>query len=153
MGGITLRTETVVSSSPARSNPTRNDAVTVSVNERTQAAYQAFQYGYMIWLQSNDMIYVMFQDGTWEQFPDSFYDGMMEIDPNITAPYGFVQPRRGFGVIWRQHRHVRDALGWGLHVEAAYTAHHTYSPASGERRLTGPEDQRFILYSSGRWIR
>jgi hypothetical protein len=129
----------------------RNTAATGSVDEETVAAYQAFQRGYMIWLQSNDTIYVLFQNGTWEQFADLFNEGMMETDLGITAPDGLVQPRRGFGLIWRQHRHVRDALGWGLHIETGYIAQHSYSSATGERLLNSPENQRFILDRSGYW--
>jgi uncharacterized protein YraI len=146
--GMNLGTAEVTSS-----GRTRNNLVTSSVNERTQAAYQAFQYGHMIWLRSTDTIYVMFQDGRWEQFVDLFEEGMVEIDPNIVAPQGFVQPRRGFGLVWRRYRHVRNALGWGLHTEIGYTAQHSYSSINGERNITIPGSQRFILYSSGRWTR
>lgn len=134
---------------PIESNAT---AVPVrSVTRSAQAAFQAFERGYMIWLNTSDQIYVLYGDGNWEAFTDTFVEGRMETDSSIHAPNNRYQPRRGFGKVWRENRRVRDGLGWALHIEAAYTATFEYSSVSDDVVISGPNGQAFTLRSSGRW--
>ncbi|MBK8021880.1 MAG: hypothetical protein IPK19_10775 [Chloroflexi bacterium] len=61
------------------------------------------------------------------------------------------QPKRGIGKVWRLNDLV-GSIGWGLHIESAYTAHVSYD-AAGNMTITGPEGQRFTLYTNGSWER
>jgi len=71
------------------------------------------------------------------------------------APEGYVQPKRGFGMIWEQNGATRDRLGWGLHEEALCDDAHVQSFERGEmmvcsRALVGGAKIRvFILYDDG----
>jgi hypothetical protein len=93
------------------------------------AAMQIFEGGLMFWLQDRDAIFVMYSPGTtfadagrWETFIDFFEEGSPETDPSIISPAGKLQPKRGFGLLWRTQPRVREALGWALAEERGYTA-------------------------------
>lgn len=83
----------------------------------TQAVYQRFQFGHMVWVQSQDAIYVMYDDTLiprWEVYRDYFNEGMPEVvGEYLSAPGpGLWQPRRGFGLLWRSNQAVRTRIGW-----------------------------------------
>lgn len=84
------------------------------------AAYQAFGGGYMIWLEGNSTIYVLYADGRYESYADNFHEGDPESDPSITPPEDLLQPIRGFGLVWRTYPAVRDGLGWALAPEDGF---------------------------------
>ncbi len=88
------------------------------------SAQQLFQRGQMIWLGEQQRIYVLYQDGknpSWAPYPDEFKDGQPESDPAFTPPSGLLQPIRGFGLLWRGRKDVRDRLGWAIQQEQSYT--------------------------------
>lgn len=98
----------------------------------TQGAMAAehFQHGVMLWLSSQDMIFILFGDGNtpqWANDANHWTQGQPESDPSITAPAGLYQPVRGFGLLWRMGigytagSGVRDRLGWAIEPEAALT--------------------------------
>ena len=84
------------------------------------AAYQAFGGGYMIWLEGNRTIYVLYAGGRYESYADDFHEGDPESDPSIVSPEGLLQPVRGFGLVWRTYPAVRDGLGWALAPEEGF---------------------------------
>lgn len=90
------------------------------------AAYQPFQQGVMIWIQSQDAIYSVYDGATlprWEVFRDTYVEGAPEEDMSSSAPPFTWQPRRGFGEVWRNHPDVRQRLGWAIsEKEEPYTA-------------------------------
>jgi len=65
---------------------------------------------------------VLYRDGAWRIFPDTWIEGQAENDPSLSPPEGRVQPGRGFGKLWREDATVREKLGWGLRVEEGLTA-------------------------------
>lgn len=89
----------------------------------SQQAEQTFERGRMIWVQAQDRIYVIFEDGLapqWAQYSDEFAEGDQERDDTLIAPPGLDQPIRGFGVIWRTIPRVRERLGWANGPEIAF---------------------------------
>lgn len=83
----------------------------------SQGVYQEFQNGYMIWVQRTDAIYVLYTDGAsprWSVFRDYFEEGMAEEAPQYSnAPSSNLwQPRRGFGLLWRDNATIRNRIGW-----------------------------------------
>ena len=92
------------------------------------AAEQHFEHGVMLWVAEQDRIYVLFDDDqsttAWAAFEDVWEEGMPEDDPTIIPPPGFFQPRRGFGLVWREQMSnsmlVRDRLGWAVDMESGY---------------------------------
>jgi len=88
---------------------------------KTWAAQQSFEHGFMIWLESDQRIYVFFYAGQrYRNYPNSFVEGELESDPSIVPPTGLLQPVRGFGELWREDADVREGLGWALAPEAGY---------------------------------
>lgn len=95
-----------------------------------QAGFQPFQNGRMVWLKelkSGDtvlpnQIIVLYNDGHWARFDDSWQENQPETDPSIVAPEGLIQPKRGFGKLWRSNQEVRNKLGWATVEEKPYVA-------------------------------
>ncbi|MBA3871561.1 MAG: hypothetical protein H0X30_20640 [Anaerolineae bacterium] len=81
-------------------------------------AFLQFQNGAMLWVAKQDAIYVFFDSASpprWQVFNDAFTDGMPDTDPAFdhAPPYTW-QPRRGFGLLWRNQSALRDHLGWAV---------------------------------------
>ncbi|NPV66081.1 MAG: hypothetical protein HPY64_02910 [Anaerolineae bacterium] len=91
----------------------------------TDLARLEFERGEMIWVQAEQTIYVLFRDFQapyWASYPDTFLEGMPEREAGLVGPLGlWQQPRRGFGLLWRQDATVSERLGWALEEwEASY---------------------------------
>lgn len=103
------------------------------------AAEQLFEGGRMIWLQSDNRIYVLYNNLNLGQgfptvlqiFENPWHTGDSENDPTLTHPANLQQPTRGFGAVWRgeaplvfgwQGIDVRANLGWAVSPEIAFTS-------------------------------
>jgi hypothetical protein len=89
----------------------------------SNAAEQHFEHGTLLWVEDQDLIYVIFDDGKvpgWTAYPDEWQEGDPEYDPDIVPPEGYYQPIRGFGLVWRTKSTVRDRLGWAVDLELAF---------------------------------
>ncbi len=89
------------------------------------AVQQPFEHGVMIWIQELDRIYVLFDgydaNGEWNNFADEWDPGDPEDDPSINPPPGLYQPKRGFGLVWREQPNVQERLGWATAPETSFT--------------------------------
>jgi hypothetical protein len=89
----------------------------------TQAAWQRFERGFMIYLQgSPSVIYVFSNDGRFRRFDDTFVSGVDPESGGESPPQGLLEPMRGFGKVWRSNADVRALLGWATHSESGDTA-------------------------------
>jgi hypothetical protein len=90
--------------------------------EIVNASYQPFQSGFMVWNGDSGMIYVLYQDGTWEEFTDTWIAGDPEL-PVVAEqpPSGMFVPLRGFGKVWSQNN-GQTQLGWATADESSYQA-------------------------------
>ena len=93
-------------------------------------AEQHFEHGTMIWVEDPwsggpDYVFVLHDDDQsttkWQAFADDWTESLPESDPSITPPAGLFQPRRGFGLVWREQPSVRDRLGWATDEETGFT--------------------------------
>jgi hypothetical protein len=98
-------------------------------------AQQNFEHGYMFWLEPRKVVWVLVEttpgnknSGIWYVYQDTFADGEPEVDPNLTAPDGMYQPRRGFGKLWRNTPGLRDTLGWATTPEFGLNTNYVYQP-------------------------
>ncbi len=106
--------------------------------ETLSATYQPFDKGFMVWNGNTQTIYVMFDDGTWEQFADTWQSGDPELPGNETAPEGKLVPVRGFGKVWEQLGGA-DTLGWATAEEAGYQATwETHPMLDGDQSVNTP---------------
>jgi len=102
----------------------------------TDGAQQRFERGIMLWLRSEDRIYVLFDDGQhprWSVYQDEWDESKPTMDPEIEPPPDRQQPVRGFGLLWREDGTVRQRLGWAIDEERGYqtavqrSSHYRYS--------------------------
>lgn len=106
---------------------------------------QHFEHGVMIWVQVQDMIYVLYEDDQyttkWEVYVDEWDEGEPIDDPSIIPPPGYYQPLRGFGLVWRDQPLVRERLGWAVDEEGNYdTAVQRTSYAEYNHTYIGAQD-------------
>ena len=101
----------------------------------SDGAEQRFEHGVMLWIGGEDRIYVLFDDAQhprWSAYTDEWDEGEPAMDPELTPPPGLQQPVRGFGLLWRENRSIRERLGWAVDQERGYetalqrTSHHKY---------------------------
>ena len=84
------------------------------------AAYEPFEHGHMIWRSDTREIYVLYDDGSYETFTDTWQEGdPVELSGN--PPSGLYAPVRGFGNLYASQPQVRGRLGWATAPEAGYT--------------------------------
>lgn len=131
-----IATTEEVSPSPTqmpRNDPTSTPAGTPTatpVVNQIQVAEQVFENGRMFWIQPTNQIWIMVVTdegrGDWSVFEDTFAEGEPEIDPQLEAPQGMEQPRRGFGKLWRENPDIQDALGWAITPEFGYVTRYEY---------------------------
>lgn len=114
-------------------------------------AEQPFTGGLMFWRQDVKGIYVLCTNGSWQFANDTWTTGEAETDPAIVAPWGYYQPKRGMGKVWRTYANVRDILGWATAEERGFWG----SVQAYERGLMlwSPTRGIYIFYNSGRWER
>jgi hypothetical protein len=63
------------------------------------------------------MVYVLYADGNWNQYMDTYQEDQPPHDATIIPPAGLYQPVRGFGQVWREEEGVREGLGWAITEE------------------------------------
>ncbi|MBN1286824.1 MAG: hypothetical protein JXB47_15600 [Anaerolineae bacterium] len=102
--------------------PTGPNAGAPSEAWTIQTAVQPYENGLMVWVsqlgwEPQKIIYVLFNDGTYQRYLDAWQDGMPESGGE-TPPEGRFEPVRGFGKIWREQAGVRGRLGWALQPES-----------------------------------
>jgi hypothetical protein len=88
-----------------------------------QTAFQPYENGLMLWSArlgwyEQSVIYVLFNDGTYRRYNDTWQEGVDPESGGETPPDGLVEPARGFGKVWRSNPDVRGALGWALSPES-----------------------------------
>lgn len=102
----------------------------------TDGAEQHFERGVMVWVEAQDLIYVLFDDAghpRWSAYEDKWDEGEPTMDPEIEPPPDLQQPVRGFGFLWREESTLRQRLGWAVDEERGYqtavqrTSHYRYS--------------------------
>jgi len=117
----------------------------------TNAAYQPFERGLMIWRQDNQTIYVLFNTGNFSPYLFESYTGL--ANPNDIPPTGRYTPINGFGKVWNGETNfgalVRDKIGWATGLEQGYTATVSgYTVAS----VAKPDSHILITIPDGRTL-
>lgn len=87
---------------------------------------QRFEHGWMLWQARRDTvpptIHVLLDDAqSYLRFDDTYTPGVDPLSTSRTPPAGLIEPRGGFGKIWREVslRAVRDRLGWATTAESS----------------------------------
>jgi hypothetical protein len=97
-------------------------------------------------------------NGQWLKFPDTFTASDPQSDPSIVEPPGLLQPKGGFGKVWRANPNVRAALGWATDWERPYIVNITdfYTRLNNalvlQHVVTTPDGTNyFVDESKGTW--
>jgi hypothetical protein len=137
---------------------------------RTQAAFQSFERGLIIWLKEPGRYFILENQNVAPgdiRHPLSTVADPLNITRNtessVKSPIGLYAPTSGFGLIWRgdveQSSGFRDQLGWALQPESGYEVTYQCDDAtpSGGRvwqtcYLTLPNGQIIATLSTGAWF-
>jgi DNA-binding beta-propeller fold protein YncE/photosystem II stability/assembly factor-like uncharacterized protein len=120
--------------------------------EPLMLAEQQFEQGVMIWDSDTRRIYVIERDGRWQAFHDTWTSEQPEIDPGLVPPAGLVQPKRGFGQVWREQLGGPQAgIGWGITEERAADGWRQRFENGQVFWLDPPGGMAYLLYDDGTW--
>ena len=115
-------------------------------------AEEAFERGRMFWREDRREIYVLHDDHTWQAFADTWKEGQPEDDPNLIAPPGLFQPKRGFGKVWREELGgPASRIGWAREEERGFTG--VVQAFEGGTIVWSKLGTAYILYTDGNWER
>lgn len=111
--------------------PFNNDGICPGQPTTSEAAYQPFEHGFMIWTRNNGDIWVFVDADPGKQYrPDWMHFGessYAKFAPSQSAaPPGKVKPINGFGLVWanltgQYSDPLKTELGWATAPETAYT--------------------------------
>jgi hypothetical protein len=93
-----------------------------------QAYGQDFEGGRVYWYapdpaypqDQRGTIYVIYNDGEWVTFPDTWDPSQTSLDPALQVPAGRYQPVESIGKVWREFPEVRNRLGWAYEPQVAF---------------------------------
>jgi hypothetical protein len=115
------------------------------------AAYERFERGHMVWRDDTHEIAVLYDDGSYESYEDTWQEGD-PVDIPGSPPPGCFAPVRGFGHLYADQSHLRERLGWATTTEEGYTMTvETLPGGSGLYRVSGtyftlPDGRVISLY-------
>ena len=115
------------------------------------AAYEPFERGHMIWREDTREIYVLYDDGDYETYLDTWQEGDPVVIPGAPPP-GLYAPVRGFGNLYASQPQVRERLGWATAEESGYTMWVETTPGGSGRYpgitiyFTLPDSSVLYLY-------
>lgn len=104
----------------------------VSETSYTQAAYQRYQHGFMLWRADTGMVMTFAGDqgGHMALYPEHYYS-VFPDNPITSVPAGLVLPVNAFGKLWGERSYIRDTFGYAVRSEEGYTMTiqtHTQTP-------------------------
>lgn len=125
------------------------EACPAGPSEPTPLVEQNFERGRMVYIESRNRVYALFNDGqqpAWISF-ENRYDPAIhpELEESFVPPPGLFQPLRRLGFVWRGNDIVRNRLGLGVLEEVAYEGFiQTVQTADGENLYLNSADVTVI---------
>ncbi|MEA3309944.1 MAG: hypothetical protein U9Q70_10590, partial [Chloroflexota bacterium] len=111
-----------------------------------------FAGGEMFWREGNDLIYVLYSNGSWVAYSNFWQEGDPEFScPNIAPSQSPPTPWRGFGKIWCAYDNVRSGLGSATDTERGFNG--TLQDFESGLVLRLDTGATYILYSDGDWTK
>lgn len=123
-------------------------------------AEESFQGGHLFWRSDTDAVYVINDrnrgsgadlfEGLWQTNPTWKWDGSNPDGVGLTPPSGLVEPRRGFGWLWRTHLGgAEGTLGWALDKEYGFDNTGQAQTFEQGTMFKGSGPKTYVLLSSG----
>jgi serine/threonine protein kinase len=112
-------------------------------------AEETFERGRMFWREDTDDHFVLYADGTWERFANTWSEGMptYTCGAHQTPP----TPLRGFGKVWCDHERVREGLGNATSTE--HGEHGTVQDFVTDGAIIRSSSGTYVLLGDGSWER
>jgi hypothetical protein len=116
------------------------------------SASQSFENGRMLWASqlgdvATKVIYVLYNNGAYQRFTDTWIEGVDPESTGETAPAGRLTPVRGFGKVWHNNAAVKNGLGFATGPEAG-TGAQIQRFERGEMLFVAGLGQTFIFAGS-----
>jgi hypothetical protein len=93
-------------------------------------------------------VFVIYNDGEWVTFPDTWDTTQPASDPNLIVPAGWYQPVDSIGKVWRDNPEVRNRLGWAYEPQSRFAGRiQSYLVQSG----LPSGDTHFFFIDHGKW--
>jgi uncharacterized protein YraI len=122
---------------------------------QTDLAYETFQRGQLLYQHDLRAVYVLYADGTWAAYRDTYLDGQpFQVQP-FDPPLGLKQPIKGFDRVW-EIPEVRNKLGWATADEQSVIRGQVQAFQRGVAwRVDRPGylSAFFVLLADGTWAR
>jgi hypothetical protein len=109
----------------------------------SSAVFQRFERGQMIWRQDRRLVYVHYDNESWQVFEDTWQEGEPSSDPSLTPPPGLRQPEGRLGKLWRTQSYVQEALGWATSEEIAFEG--VFQPFEHGQLIAQPPSRVYAL--------
>jgi LysM repeat protein len=119
---------------------TATSATTTGFDVTTNAAYQVFENGFMVWRADTGDIWVFPKQSNVNYFGQFDYQNLPDNPVTDTPPTARLSPINGFGRVWGNVSQIRSALGWAMDAEQNYSAtlHTIYVPSpDGVKSIRG----------------
>jgi hypothetical protein len=110
-------------------------------------AQQSFHNGFVVSNDTNGTIYVFYNNGTWQQFQNTWTSGDPVFNPGLYPPPGWCQPEYGIGKVWRNQDNVSQKLGWAKHPAQATNG--TTQQYQGGMMLWTSSAGVYVMYNNG----
>jgi serine/threonine protein kinase len=114
----------------------------------TWSARESFERGFMFWRQDNGRIYVVYSNGRWASYTDTWSES--EPDYSCGVQQSPPTPRRGFGKVWCNVSGVQQGLGNATDAESG---ENTTMQAFANGLIWQTSAGRFVLFNDGAWSR
>ena len=88
----------------------------------TTAVDQQFEHGRMVWVEEWGSVSVLHLDATYDAYNDYFDPEIAEPAPLSPPSPALLEPRTGFGKVWRALGGPAAPTGWATDLEASYPA-------------------------------
>lgn len=102
-------------------------------------------------IQDNDSktIYILYNNGIWETYPDTWVEGDAVVNPTLVPPAGYQQPAYGIGKVWRNQDNVSQRLSWAKGPQQVVSA--SRQPFDGGTMIWTSPSGVFVLFNNATW--
>ena len=129
-------------------------------------AEESFQGGHLLWRSDTDDVYVIYDrqktsgaelwEGKWITDPTWDWAAAGEPDPDgigLSPPPGLVEPKRGFGWLWRTFLDRENGLlGWALDKEVGFENTGQIQNFENGIIVKGASSKMYALFNDGQFI-